>query len=202
MCSCGFTLAFNCCLCTCVSVYCERAHAHLCVYGECAVSYLAWVSLGVVVVLVVLLVMVVVCVVSVGVCVGVVGVGVRVGAPSLCGGPLLVKLVRVEVFGRVMRMRVHTWRLCGRLRPVVLVAAAVPRRAAAVRRALPHDERTTPLTVSPRAGHRHGRVHGHGRRNGSRYHHYTLYTRATTRSDKCSARSNLLSDPNILTVLK
>lgn len=57
----------------------------------------------------------------------------------LCGGPLLVKLV-VEVFGRVMRMRVHTWRLRGGL----LVLAAVAGRAAAVRRPLtPHTTHRT-----------------------------------------------------------
>lgn len=57
-------------------------------------------------------------------------------AARLRGGPLLVKLVRVEVFGRVVRVRVHTWRLRGGRRAVVL-AAAVARAGAAVRRALP-----------------------------------------------------------------
>lgn len=51
----------------------------------------------------------------------------------LRGGPLLVKLVGVEVFGRVVRV-VHTWRLRGGRGGVVL--AAVARGAAAVRRAL------------------------------------------------------------------
>ncbi|CAH2242402.1 jg12983 [Pararge aegeria aegeria] len=32
---------------------------------------------------------------------------------ALGGGPLLVKLVGGEVFGRVVRVRVHTWRLRG-----------------------------------------------------------------------------------------
>lgn len=61
--------------------------------------------------------------------------GVGVCAWCLRGGPLLVKLVGVEVFGRVMRV-VHTWRLRGGRGPVVL-GGGVPRRAAAVRRALP-----------------------------------------------------------------
>ncbi|CAH0718137.1 unnamed protein product, partial [Brenthis ino] len=64
--------------------------------------------------------------VSGGVCVGVGGVW---GACGLGGGPLLVKLV-VEVFGRVVRV-VHTW-----LRGRVVLAGAVARPAAAVRRAL------------------------------------------------------------------
>lgn len=54
------------------------------------------------------------------------------GEWRLRGGPLLVKLVGVEVFGRVMRM-VHTWRLRGR--GAVVLGRAVARRA--VRRALP-----------------------------------------------------------------
>lgn len=53
---------------------------------------------------------------------------------GLRGGPLLVKLVGVEVFGRVMRV-VHTWRLRGG-RGAVVLGGGVPRRAA-VRRALP-----------------------------------------------------------------
>ncbi|CAF4828681.1 unnamed protein product [Pieris macdunnoughi] len=64
------------------------------------------------------------------------GRGVRCGCVrrvvSLGGGPLLVKLV--EVFGRVVRMRMHTWRLRGAR--VVLAARAVGPRSAAVRRAL------------------------------------------------------------------
>lgn len=68
----------------------------------------------------------------------------------LGGGPLLVKVVGGEVFGRVVRMRVHTWRLRGgrggrAARPVVLAAAVRARPAAAVRWALasPH---TLPYT--------------------------------------------------------
>lgn len=53
---------------------------------------------------------------------------------ALGGGPLLVKLVG-EVFGRVVRVRVHTW-----LRGARVVLAAVAR--AAVRRALATDRDT------------------------------------------------------------
>lgn len=60
----------------------------------------------------------------------------------LRGGPLLVKLV-VEVFGRVMRMRVHTWRLRGGRRRVVVGGVA---RRAAVRRALPQQPVTRGLS--------------------------------------------------------
>lgn len=62
--------------------------------------------------------------------VGVVG---RRWRRALGGGPLLVKLVG-EVFGRVVRVRVHTW-----LRGARVVLAAVAR--AAVRRALGHRPR-------------------------------------------------------------
>lgn len=80
-----------------------------------------------------------------------------VGGAGLGGGPLLIKLIGgVEVFGRVMRMRVHTWRLGGGLRPVVLAAGAgaVPRRAAAaaaaVRRALPFHHPSVLVSASAR----------------------------------------------------
>lgn len=84
-------------------------------------------------------------------------VGVRmsgwvVALRRLGGGPLLVKVVGGEVFGRVVRMRVHTWWLRGgrggsSARPVVLAAAVRARPAAAVRRALasPHTY-TLPYT--------------------------------------------------------
>lgn len=61
----------------------------------------------------------------------------------LRGGPLLVKVVGVEVFRRVVRVRVHTWGLSLR-RGGVVVGAVAARRAAAVRRALaspPHVSR-------------------------------------------------------------
>ncbi|CAH2049105.1 unnamed protein product, partial [Iphiclides podalirius] len=52
----------------------------------------------------------------------------------LRGGPLLAKVLRGEVFGRVVRHRVHTWRLRA-ARGAVVLAAVRPRPA--VRRALP-----------------------------------------------------------------
>lgn len=57
----------------------------------------------------------------------------------LRGGPLLVKLVGVEVFGSVVRV-VHTWRLRGG-RGAVVLGGGVARRGAAVRRALPVAQR-------------------------------------------------------------
>lgn len=72
------------------------------------------------------------------------GGGARAGA--LRGGPLLVKLVGVEVFGRVVRV-VHTWRLGGG-RGGVVVAGRVARAAAAVRRALVFPTTDDRLQVS------------------------------------------------------
>lgn len=69
---------------------------------------------------------------------------------ALRGGPLLVKLVGVEVFGRVVRVRVHTWRLRGGRRGVVVGRALVgARRAPAVRRALAGPTRYTPARTQP-----------------------------------------------------